>query len=200
MPKPHDYLLFYETILRRPAVLTIIREPLAHALSWLCFYRRPQKMEELVREMETMPENLMAKDLGLYSDSDVQRFLETDSWRFALICLTEMFDECLLMLKRKFGLSFREIMYLRQLDSAQLQRNDAWLGITPPSPGSLPTEALRLLEQRTSLDFALYETCRHRFEQLVHEGGPNFQAELGEYKILLRQHHAASMREVSGPD
>eukprot|EP00042_Codosiga_hollandica_P027986 m.143682 g.143682 ORF g.143682 m.143682 type:complete len:141 (+) comp52647_c0_seq39:474-896(+) len=59
---PDDYIRFYRAIIEDVQIMTIVREPLSHALSWLTYTQAVNDMNTLVRLIPTnsLPENPMA--------------------------------------------------------------------------------------------------------------------------------------------
>ena len=111
---------FYGNIIANPSVFTIVREPISHALSWIAYMKLPQTIDEVNSMIQghELPNNLLCIDFGLSTASDVHQFLTRDMSRFSLVCIAEQFDECLVMMKRKFGWSMLDITYLRLLDAS----------------------------------------------------------------------------------
>ena len=64
---------------------------------------------------------VLASEFGLKTKEDVDVFLNSTWKDFELVCLTEYFDECLVMMRRRFNWNMLDITYLRLLDSADTQ-------------------------------------------------------------------------------
>ena len=81
--------------------------------------------------------------------------------RFAVIGLTERFDETLILLKRRFG--WRNVYY-------------GWHNVTRrrPHQESLPAETLAVLRAHNQLDLELYAHARELFERQIQEQGESF--------------------------
>eukprot|EP00042_Codosiga_hollandica_P027982 m.143570 g.143570 ORF g.143570 m.143570 type:complete len:241 (+) comp52647_c0_seq21:506-1228(+) len=179
---------FYRAIIEDVQIMTIVREPLSHALSWLTYTQAVNDMNTLVRLIPTnsLPENPMALDLGLRSEEDIMRFLTDDWHHFSLICIMEAFDECLVMMRRKFNWNMQVILYMRLLDkSVDSRRWDGAPMMDTPHIDDLPFEAQSTLRKKTSLDHFLYAMLRRRWEEAVLLEGPGFQEEVRVFKKVL---------------
>ena len=110
----------FEGLIENPRVITIVREPLKHALSWACYMRTPRTIRGLYQLLgsKLMPSNTMAADFGITTRDQLDKFLATDFGRFELVCITELFQECLVMLMRRFGWSLLDITALSILESS----------------------------------------------------------------------------------
>jgi hypothetical protein len=88
---------------------------------------------------------------------------------FAVVGLSERFDESLLLLKKLLG--WKNVYYVKQ-------------NVTKgrPAKQQVPDEAIRLIEQHNELDMALYEYARQRFEEAMREQGTGFEGELRSFQ------------------
>ena len=94
--------------------------------------------------------------------------------RFAVVGLTERFDETVLLLKRRFG--WRNVFYQRHnVTSAR------------PAPASLPAEALAVLREHNQLDLDLYAFAQELFDRQVDAQGPEFAGAVRRFRIVNRQ-------------
>jgi hypothetical protein len=110
----------FEGLIDNPRVITIVREPMKHALSWACYMRTPQNLKSLYKivDSNSLPSNTLAADFGITTRDQLDKFLATDFSRFELVCITELFQECLVMLMRRFGWSLLDITALSILESS----------------------------------------------------------------------------------
>jgi hypothetical protein len=113
----------YNGLISSPRVITIVREPVSHALSWVTYMRTPPTLAHLSRLIESpeMPANTLAADFGLQTSQDVTNFVLRELPKFSLACISEQFDECLVMMRRSFNWSFLDITYMKLLDSSKSQ-------------------------------------------------------------------------------
>ena len=111
---------FYDFIIDHPAVVTIVRHPYSHTLSHIA-YRFPPSSPEGFNEMihKHVPRNALCAGLGLHNRTEIDEFLEHTSKRFSLICILEAFDECLVLMRRMFNWTMKDITYMNVLDSSQ---------------------------------------------------------------------------------
>ena len=112
---------FYRAVLTNPKVVSIVREPTTHSLSWLCFYYVPQSIAALTQAINVLPFNLLSSEFDIRKKDELDVFLSTTWNEIDLMCVSELFDECLVMLRRRFNWDMLDITYLRLLDSADIR-------------------------------------------------------------------------------
>ena len=112
---------FYNLIINKPRILTMLREPTTHLLSWICFYRLPEDIAGLEGLLASSPNNSQMAEFGISTKAELMAFLGSMDESFELVCITEYFDECLVMMRRRFNWNMLDITYLRLLDSADTQ-------------------------------------------------------------------------------
>lgn len=92
---------------------------------------------------------------------------------FAVVGLTERYDETLLLLKKAFG--WRNVFYARQNVTARR-----------PRQAELPPTTLDLIAQHNQLDRELYRYAVTLFEESVRQQGPSFAREVERYQAANR--------------
>jgi hypothetical protein len=90
---------------------------------------------------------------------------------FALVGLSERFDESLALLSRIFG--WRNTLYTKR----NVTNNR-------PHKEDIPKETLRLIEGYNELDIDLYNHARGEFERLIREQGSQFHREVQRFRSL----------------
>ena len=90
---------------------------------------------------------------------------------FALVGLSERFDESLALLRRMFG--WRNTLYAKQNVTRKRPRKE-----------DIPKETLRLIERYNELDIDLYDYARGEFERLIREQGSPFHREVQRFRVL----------------
>jgi hypothetical protein len=114
---------FFHHIINKPVILTMIREPLSHTLSWLAYFRpfvfgrdgRSQPAHIIQSQLRT--DNLQCRELGITTDKELDAFIASGMDLFDMICVTEHFDECMVMLRRRMNWDMVDITYLRIHDA-----------------------------------------------------------------------------------
>lgn len=107
------------------SVFTLFREPKQQYISWAYFYYVPNKYPADPAEVflsflrEQRNPNPLAGEFGLFSEGDVDTFLEKHFGNFKLILLSERFDECLVLLRRILNWDLIDITYMKILDSSK---------------------------------------------------------------------------------
>eukprot|EP00042_Codosiga_hollandica_P032218 m.202663 g.202663 ORF g.202663 m.202663 type:complete len:180 (+) comp53839_c0_seq5:758-1297(+) len=97
-----------------------------------------------------------------------RRFVGHRWSQFALICITELFDECLAIMRRKFNWSLADLPYLPQRDSqAGIVQRTGVSVMKTPSISDLPIDAQIALIAHLHLDMVFYELARQRFEEMM---------------------------------
>lgn len=90
---------------------------------------------------------------------------------FALVGLSERFDESLALLRRIFG--WRNTLYSKQNVTKKRPRKE-----------DIPKKTLRLIEGYNELDIDLYDYARGEFERLIHEQDPSFNKGMQSFRAL----------------
>ena len=115
-----DLVKFYNSIIPDANIISIIREPISHAISYACYFYAPKTLEEFERVVEfNLTQSSMSWDFGVWNITRAYDFLANDSNLFAFMCLTEEFDECLIMMRRLFNWDLLDITYLRLLANTE---------------------------------------------------------------------------------
>ena len=115
-----DVMTLYNSIVRDPWLLTTLRNPRSHCLSWLCYYMLPQNMTQLedMIHNNTLANNIQVREYGIKNLDALRHFIRHELNQFSLVCITEYFDECLVMMRRRFNWDMLDITYIRLLDSS----------------------------------------------------------------------------------
>lgn len=119
-PHPMPVMIeFFNHIIDRPFVITVLREPIGHMLSYLYFFEVQDISEHGLTETinKLAPTNPQCKELGIDTEEDLNRFIESEMYLFDMICLTEYFDECMVMLRRRMNWDMVDVTYLRVHDA-----------------------------------------------------------------------------------
>jgi hypothetical protein len=179
----HTIFGLHEFVPRPSVYITILRDPLALAVSQYSFVRRTpthwlhdtalrMTFDEYLRsgvslEMDNSQTRALAGDhstpFGKCSDELLETAKRNLDSHFGVVGLTERFDESLVLLKRTFGWS--RLCYV-PANVAPAQRR-------PPASDS----ALRMLRDLNRLDIQLWEFARDRFDRRIAED-PGFAPEL----------------------
>jgi len=93
--------------------------------------------------------------------------------QFAVVGLTERFDETLLLLKRRFGW---RTAYYRQHNVTRSR----------PSQETLSAETLAVLREHNRLDLVLYDHAKALFEKQVAAAGPDFAHKVRRFQRVNR--------------
>ena len=90
---------------------------------------------------------------------------------FAVVGLTERFDETLMLLKRAFG--WKNHFYVK----ANVTKNR-------PIKENFSKETLNLIEKYNELDIELYKYVEQMFEEIINQSGYLYALELKQFKLL----------------
>lgn len=187
----HTIFGLHEFVPRPSVYMTILRDPLALAVSQYFFVRRTpthwlhdaalgMSFEEYVHsgvsfEMDNSQTRAIAGDTstpyGGCSDDLLDTAKNNLDSHFAVTGLTERFDESLVLLKRTFGWS--RLCYVPANVAPQRARP------------SISEAALRALRDMNVFDVRLWEYARDRFDRRIHED-PGFPAELRSFRVRNR--------------
>ena len=182
--------------LSRPATyVTLLRDPLERIVSLYYFIREGTdrhihrqtraalgSLEEFVSSGvllevdngQTRRLSGLSPAYGRCTEAMLERAKANIRERFALVGLTERFDESVLLLRRLFG--WPSALYLPRKVN-QLKQPVA----------ALPSGTVRLIEAHNRFDRQLYDYAAELFERQVAELGPGFRAELATFSWLNEQ-------------
>lgn len=122
--------------------------------------------------------NSMGKDFGFPSSLKwteaqiIQQRLDTLNQEFALVMMTERFEESLVLMRRLLNWSLTDIIYLLANTHAH-------------KPSVLSEEELNKFKQTSFMDYAIYNYFTKVFEKKVEAGGEDLQDEVKFFKDLL---------------
>lgn len=167
--------------------ITMVRDPLERILSMYYFVRsRPKnKLYHKVRHMN-FSQFVTSRDpriqLALHNhqtrmisgkrEPDLQKALENIKKHFAVVGVTEMYPESVIMMKKDLG--WKDINYTKE-------------NVTKSRPKQLhvPADILRLIRQNNKLDYKLYNFSKNRLQNQIQHLTPKEKRQLIQFK---RQH------------
>ena len=179
------------THFERYTYITLFREPVSRIVSYY-FYILKQpghylhnivlanqmRLEDFVTSgLSTEFDNIQTRQIsgvaGVPYGRCTEKMLETAKLNllrhYAVVGLTERFDETALLMKRHFGWHYP--LYTRR----HVIKNK-------PVREQIPEGTVRLIEQTNSLDVALYRFAKKRFDGLIAEQDDSFREEMGRFK------------------
>jgi hypothetical protein len=195
MLRGHFWYGVHEYIPRPTTYFTVLREPIDRVISFYYNKRRlrqyPDRDAILAQEMSLQA--YVQSRVTLQTNNFATRMI-SGSWgtpeqrcdeetlaqakknlaeRFAVVGLTERFDETILLLKRRFG--WRNVFYLRH-------------NVNPlrPELASIPGEVLGLLREHNQLDLELYAFAKELFKRQVGVQGNEFAREVQRFRVMNR--------------
>lgn len=174
--------------------MTILREPIDRVISYYYFIRRTpgHYLHDFVTSGESDLKAFIDSEAHVMTDNAQTRVLSgvwhgprfggcTDEMletakrnlrdRFAVVGLTERFDETLLLMKKAFG--WGNVFYTRQNVSSQRPRRE-----------ELAPETLQAIASTNQLDIALYRYATDLFEEQVVRYGSSFGAEVKAFRLI----------------
>ncbi len=95
---------------------------------------------------------------------------------FAVVGLTERFDESLILLKRILGWEHPPLYLKQNVSPTRLPKED------------LPGEVLALIEKYNELDIELYRYATNLFEEKINHQDASFEEELKDFKLLNKSY------------
>jgi hypothetical protein len=165
--------------------MTILREPIDRVVSYYYFIRRTPDhyLHDFVRSEESDLKAFIGSKAHVMIDNAQTRVL-SGVWhgpgfggcknnlrdRFAVVGLTERFDETLLLMKRAFG--WRNVFYARQNVSSRR-----------PHREKLAPETLQAIASTNQLDIALYRYAAGLFEEQVSRYESSFAAQVKAFRL-----------------
>lgn len=172
----------------RTQYFTLLRDPIERVISFYYFIRRNEQhylFDFVETENRSLKEFMESQVTPMVNDAQVRMisgvWLDTPFGEctpgllesakvnlrdnFAVVGLTERFDETLLLLKRQFG--WTNVFYRRQNVTK-----------SRPTKNDLPPDILRSIVDANKLDIQLYEYAQELFEQRLKQQSFAFQIEL----------------------
>jgi hypothetical protein len=115
-------LQFYDHILKEPLKMSILRDPISQTLSWICYYFIPQNLQAVEYFLEHGIEgNIQCAEFGIKNIAQLEAFLQDEYNVFRLMCLSDRFDECMVMMRRKMNWDMLDITHLAVNDGGLYQ-------------------------------------------------------------------------------
>ncbi|KAI8803460.1 galactose-3-O-sulfotransferase-domain-containing protein [Cladochytrium replicatum] len=203
--------------------ITILRDPHARFLSHYQYLIRPSHPQlslsdyARTRKVFSAPGvgswsqnwNRQCQELGIRTVEDLNRFLavEKDKY-FALILVTELFDESLVLMRRMLGWEREDILYVKMLDSCadghrwdnkavECSKTFAKMVLTEPGY----EETRDLVARANRLDMMLYKAVRIELEMKLAAQGADFWEEVRELKDKIKalKRQCASFSALNNP-
>lgn len=182
----HLWFGVHALVPRAATYITVLRDPIERVISHYYFVQqhpehylhgvsRGMSLEEYVtsgcsNELANDQTRLLAGG-AIDTPSEMLAIAKQNLERhFAVVGLTEEFDQSLLLMQRCFG--WRSPFYLKR----NVTRH--------PSKAQLPAATLRVVEQHNQLDLELYRFARERFHARVRREGPAFEQAVRRFKRL----------------
>jgi len=181
-----DGMDFYAHFIDRPHFITVLRSPIKRYLSAYRYFWEPfhkGRMNAFLLDSRFI--NQQCRDFGISNSTELSAFLAGPYQRFEVVIINEMFDEGLVMLKRKFNWDMEDILYVRLQDSCTMVHNfgNKPVKCNDPPEAELPTMKEKL-KQRNSLDQVLYDTFLAKFKDELAAQDETFATELAHFKQL----------------
>ncbi|KAI8803537.1 galactose-3-O-sulfotransferase-domain-containing protein [Cladochytrium replicatum] len=139
--------------------------------------------------------NRQCQELGIRTQEELERFLQYEKDRyFGMILITELFDESLVLMRRKFGWERQDILYVKMLDSCEdLHR---WDNREVKCSREMMKEIMtdpeyettrELIEEANKLDIILYSAVKAELQKKLEEQGEDFWEEVAELKMNVAE-------------
>ena len=174
-----------------------IREPLTHISSLIdsldprsqkyALSDTDDKLEQFLKDPDAFSgtpnfdtlQNAQAKHYGLMQHNNHMNesgFIETIDKTFDMILITERLDESLLLMKRKFGWTLGDIMYL----SRNVRAQDWIPSLSSKREGHIET----MHREYSPVDYLIYEYFSHKLQTELDQQPSEFWQQLLNYKAV----------------
>ncbi|KAK3092964.1 hypothetical protein FSP39_009436 [Pinctada imbricata] len=149
------------------------------AISWYLknaanYTRKPGVKDSILNNLMISYFGFPIKEKKNANDRIIEEFLERIDAEFDLIIVLEYLDESLLLLKRMMFWSMKDIMYVKPLNTAIINKEDVL--------NSLTEDDRQRHKRHEFLDFALYRYFLKQIRRKILSEGMSFQKELEDYR------------------
>lgn len=194
--KGHMAYGLHEYLPGSSAYITMLREPIDRTISFFYFVRQDPKHYhyDFIKTRNLSLEEYLESKISIMMDNTQVRLI-SGVWdeprhgecttetleeakrnlreNFAVVGLTERFDESLLLLKKAFG--WHDIYYIRQNVTSNR-----------PKKSELSPSTLRTLEKHNQLDMELYQYATLLFEEQLRRQGYSFAMRFKTFQVVNR--------------
>ena len=186
---PAEIFGFYETYIRDPVYVSILRDPVDRHLSSFRYFVEPNAKDSSLKRFlhDRTYYNQQCKDFGIGSTFQLTDFLQSPDLegRMTLVLITEYFDEGLVMLKRRLNWELEDILYIRLLDSCSSLKNHKGRGVKCGNPPESYTPEIRgRIKLVNALDQRLYDHFLAKFMKDLAGQDSGFFEELALFRRL----------------
>ncbi|HEY0080868.1 MAG TPA: polyhydroxyalkanoic acid system family protein [Pyrinomonadaceae bacterium] len=186
----HFWFGLHEHVARPSNYITLLRNPLERVVS-LYYYAKlseTMSMEEFVtsppfKEVDNDQTRRIAGDdpeIGGCTSETLRKAKENLRKHFAVVGLTERFDETLVLLKRRLGWTREVLSYPRNVNPHRMPT------------ASLPQAVVDAARRRNELDFELWQYASALMDEAIAAEGEAFRSELERYRSLRASQTDAS--------
>jgi hypothetical protein len=190
--KGHMFFGLHEFLPQPAAYITMLRDPVDRIISYYYHTVRHPNYEKVYNNVVSRHmslkdfascgltdsfENGQTRLLSGVQEGDtakeiLERAKKNLQEHFAVVGLTERFDETLILLKRILG--WRNIFYTKL--NVGMNRSK--------KKEDIPKETLSIIEKYNELDIELYRYAQERFEEQIRQQDSSFEKELREFRSL----------------
>ncbi|CAM9856161.1 unnamed protein product, partial [Ectocarpus sp. 13 AM-2016] len=180
----------YKKIMQDPTkvnLVTVMREPVAHYMSYYYYFLQPETGLSIAEyfELSAKPgdpryrgvfqrrragkagwhgfkllHNPLCAEFGIRTVTELERFIRDDLQGFAMVLLTEHFEEGLAVFMRMFNWRPIDMTFCRVIETKEgVSRYDGKILTNVPKTRDLPPEVMAQIKRQTQLDQALYKAA-----------------------------------------
>ncbi|CAM9255566.1 unnamed protein product, partial [Laminaria digitata] len=199
----------YRKIMREPSdvkLVTVMREPVGHYLSYYYYFLQPETGLSIAEYFEVSKEpkdpryektflkqrdgslgwhgfkllhNPLCAEFGIRNVKQLEAFIDDDLPGFAMILLTEQFEESLAIFMRMFNWRPIDMTYCKVIETkAGVARYDGKMLTNVPKIKDLPLEVLSEIRRQTQLDLALYKAAVKIYREKKALFGKNLEVDV----------------------
>ncbi len=178
----HFWFGLHEHVNRPWRYVTLLRNPVDRILSLYHFLQLADRMtlKEFVssppfKEVDNDQTRRIAgvePEIGACTAADLRTAQNNLREHFAVVGVTERFDETLLLLKRRFGWTREVLSYPKNVSEGRTRTS------------SLPPRVIEAIRERNQLDLELHAYATQLLEEAIAAEGADFHDELERYRNL----------------
>lgn len=186
---------WYKEWLPEARFITILREPYQRVLSEYYYFFQPDAPQIPLYDLLTNKTHdilkklhIMSHDLGVYTNDDLELFLKQNYKLFDQFLITELFDESLILMKRRYNWDLEDLLYLKLLDACRDGKR-SWdkKKVNCAKTDRIDDLSSAILKDYIKHDNAIYSFVRDLVQKQIDAQPPDYWTELDQFRAKQKE-------------